>query len=72
MMVGEDLEMQGKPNNVIRHALYKEAARMLWGHLGKHQRKELPLCVTGDIRDAYPKKNGEDYVGFKTGDQADT
>jgi hypothetical protein len=34
--------------------------------LGKGYHIELPLCVTGDIRDAFPAKGGN-YTGFKKG-----
>jgi hypothetical protein len=38
---------------------------VMWGTLGKQNRRPLPLCVVGDIRDAYPKSKDEDYVGFR-------
>jgi hypothetical protein len=37
------------------------------GKLGGGVRKKLPTCIVSEIRDAYPKKKGEEYVGFREG-----
>jgi hypothetical protein len=38
---------------------------MIWGRLGKGIRKKLPMCVVGEIKDAYPADHGTNCVGFK-------
>jgi hypothetical protein len=50
----------------IRFELYNVASCFRDGLLGKGYHIELPLCVTGDIHDAFPAKGGN-YTGFKKG-----
>ena len=67
--IGESMEADKKSNNEIRFALYAHMARAFFGPLGR-VRKQLPVCVVGDIHDAYPNSPGVDYVGFKDGKKA--
>jgi len=68
MELGSALEEEGgKTNREIRFKLYQEAARLCFGKLGQGVRKKLPNCVTGEIHDAYPEKEGK-YVGFRETD----
>jgi hypothetical protein len=66
MWRGEEMMDAGHHPKEIRFELYKVASRFRDGLLGKGYRIELPLCVTGDIRDAFPAKGGN-YTGFKKG-----
>jgi len=67
MDIGASLEEEGNTNKQIQFKLYIEAARMCFGRLGKGNRRVLPNCVTGEIHDAYPEKDGK-YVGFRETD----
>jgi hypothetical protein len=64
MEIGREMEPYHS-NKEIRYALYRQMATWLWGPLGKNKRREFPKCVSGEIRDAYPKKKEEAYVGFQ-------
>ena len=66
MTIGSSMEEEGYEPEKIRFALYQEAVRVIYGYLGKGVRKELPPCVVGDIRDAYPDPK-QNYVGFNDG-----
>jgi hypothetical protein len=48
-------------NNEIRKAMYREAAFVVFGFLGKNQRRELPACVVQGIRSLCPSPS---YMGF--------
>lgn len=51
------------PNNTIRKEIYKRLARER-GWFGK--RFEFEACIAGDIRDAYPRRQGEaPYMGHR-------
>ena len=50
-----------------RWRYYKAASHHFFGPLPKGERRKLPDCVVKWIRDTYPNKNGEAYVGFKRG-----
>jgi len=63
---GDSMMEQGIANIEIRYALYRDATTFINGYLGKGNRKELPACVVGEIRDSYPAKGGN-YTGFKKG-----
>ena len=69
--IGEGLEAENKSNNEIRFALYAHMAQAYFGPLGKGVRKQLPVCVVGEIHDAYPTSDGVEYVGFKSGKDGD-
>ena len=62
--IGMAMEVEDKPNDEIRYALYRHMSTVYHGSLGVGIRKELPACVVGEIHDAYPDKT---YVGFKPG-----
>jgi hypothetical protein len=66
MWRGEEMMDVGRHPKEIRFELYKVASRFRDGLLGKGYRIELPLCMTGNIRDAFPAKGGN-YTGFKKG-----
>ena len=63
---GDEMMEQGVPNHEICHALYCDATTFIHGYLGKGNRKQLPACVQGEIRDSFPSKDGL-YTGFKKG-----
>jgi hypothetical protein len=65
MEVGHDMEATGYSNHEIRYRLYRDASTILFGRQGAGVRKKLPLCVEGDIRDAYPNPPNVQYVGFQ-------
>ena len=65
MEIGVTMEADKKPNNEIRFALYAYMSRVYFGRLGQGVRKQLPVCVVGEIHDAYPATKGTNYVGFK-------
>jgi hypothetical protein len=67
MVLGTELEEHGVEHKSIRYSLYREMALKFYGKLGSRVRKKLPTCIVGEIRDAYPKKTGEDYTGFRPG-----
>ena len=71
--IGEEMETDNKSNNEIRFALYAHMSHAYFGHLGQGVRKQLPVCIVGEIHDAYPTSAGVEYVGFKEGKKsADT
>lgn len=65
MEIGVTMEADEKPNNEIRFSLYAYMSQVYFGHLGAGVRKKLPVCVVGEIHDAYPANNNTAYVGFK-------
>jgi hypothetical protein len=58
-------EMLGKSNKQICFELYRYMVRVIYGYLGKGERKKLPECVIQEIHDHCPNPDGEDYVGFR-------
>jgi hypothetical protein len=58
-------EKMGKNNKEMRFILYKHMSRVLFGYLGRGNRKPLPACVVREIHDHYPKPDNEKYVGFQ-------
>lgn len=63
--LGDSKQSIGMSNREIRFELYREATRFLHGFLGKGNRRQLPLCVIGEIHDLYPAEKGTKYTGFK-------
>ena len=51
-------------NREMRFKLYRHATRWIHGHLGKGVRKELPVCVRGEIMDFAHDHFGK-YTGFQ-------
>jgi hypothetical protein len=51
-------------NNQMRFKLYRYMTRILFGYLGKGERRKLPPCVIREIHDHFPKSHDEEYVGF--------
>jgi hypothetical protein len=49
-------------NKVKRYHMYKHMTRRLHGQLAKHERKELPPCMSQGLKDLFPS---ESYTGFK-------
>ena len=62
--IGEEMEEDGKSNKEIRYALYAHMSKVYHGPLGKGNRKELPICVVGEIHDHYPS-NKKQFSGTK-------
>ena len=52
-------------NKERRYKMYRYLSQLYEGFLGKHVRKELPYCLVCEVKDSFPKKEGEDYTGFK-------
>ncbi|CAB9517267.1 hypothetical protein SEMRO_845_G209940.1 [Seminavis robusta] len=67
MMTGDMMKEEGFDNKTIRKAMYKEAVRMIFGHLGAGKRRRLPVCVEGEIKDTWPRNPSKDaeYVWYK-------
>ena len=63
--IGDSMQADGASNKAIRFALYRHMSSVFHGHLGAGRREALPACIMADIRDAYPKEEGTEYVGFK-------
>jgi hypothetical protein len=66
MCRGDDMKDDDVTNKEIRYELYHISSRFINGILGKGNRKELPLCVVGEIKDSYPASGGN-YTGFRKG-----
>jgi hypothetical protein len=66
MCRGDDMKDDDVTNKEIRYELYHISSRFINGILGKGNRKELPLCVVGEIKDSYPASCGN-YTGFRKG-----
>ncbi|XP_065057682.1 P2X purinoceptor 7-like [Rhopilema esculentum] len=49
------------PHETYRHVAYRQLARFLYGHLGRHNRRVHPSCAVAAIRRAFP---GQSYAGF--------
>ena len=65
MRLGTQMEEARYPKNEIRFALYRYMSSVLHGYLGAGNRKELPRCVVGEIRDGWPKEEDEEYVPYQ-------
>ena len=63
---GTEMEEEGSSNRIIRFALYRLATEKIHGNLGKGNRKELPACITGEIRDLYSRPRSN-YIGYCEG-----
>jgi hypothetical protein len=66
MWRGEEMIDAGHLPREVRYELYQTASKFYHGYLGKGNRKELPACITGEIKDSFPAPGGN-YTGFKTG-----
>jgi hypothetical protein len=63
---GDSMKEDGLTNKEIRLALYKTVTRFIHDFLGKGNRCPLPLCVSGEIKDAFHEPGGN-HTGFKKG-----
>jgi hypothetical protein len=66
MWRGEEMIDAGHLPREVRYELYQTASKFHHGFLGKGNRKELPTCITGEIKDSFPAPGGN-YTGFKKG-----
>jgi hypothetical protein len=66
MWRGEEMIDAGHLPREVRYELYQTASKFYHGYLGKGNRKELPACITGEIKDSFPAPGGN-YTGFKKG-----
>lgn len=66
---GEEMEEEKCANRNIRFALYRIASEQYHGHLGKGNRKKLPTCIVGNIRDLFPDAR-RNYIGFRAKPEA--
>ena len=55
----------GMVPNEVRFMLYTKYTSLIWGCLGKGNRRRLPKCVHKMISQLFPNVNGEPPVGFK-------
>jgi hypothetical protein len=61
----DEHDESGYANNQMRFKLYRYMTKVLFGYLGKGQRRQLPSCVIREIHDHFPKSSdGKEYVGF--------
>jgi hypothetical protein len=51
-------------NKAVRHHAYKMYTRMRHGVLHRFDRRPLPVCIRGEIMDAWPEADHV-YVGFQ-------
>ena len=59
-------DIQDVPNNARRKQMYRIIAIQLnEGPMGKGVRMKLPFCCVEYVREAFPKKNEEEYIGHK-------
>ena len=56
--------MVGASNNQTRFCCYKEYVVLVYSSVGKNNRIRLPKCSEKCVKDKYPEKNEDDYVGF--------
>ena len=54
-------------NNEIRYLMYHESVFVIYGFLGRNERREFPACVVRGIRSLCPSAP-ETYVGFVPAD----
>ena len=52
-------------NNIMRKHSYRFFTYLKYGHLGKGNRMNTPLCVIDEIRKLFPEEKEEDYIGFQ-------
>ena len=65
MYHGETMTGNDSSDKEVRFELYKVASCFCNGLLGKGNRKELPKCIVGEIKDSFPAVEGTGYTGFK-------
>ena len=58
----EDISEHKIFNRTYRHVAYRQLARFLYGHLGRHNRRVQPSSAVAAIRRAFP---GQSYAGFQ-------
>ena len=62
---GEEYKDQGRSNNEIRYALYRDVTYEMNGTLGRGVRKKLPQCIELFIKNKWPKPMEQvSHVGF--------
>lgn len=66
MDIAYQMRENNLPNKGTRFFLYRNFATVLYGHLGKGVRRELPKCVMEMIQDEFPAvvEDGDHYTGF--------
>ena len=65
---GEALAFHNMTNINYRHHTYKSYIDYMHGLLGRYNRKVIPACVVGMIRQIWPSSDGH-YVGFTQVDE---
>lgn len=63
-LLDED-EGEGRSNAEFRHIYYREVIKMMYGHLGAGNRREVPNCCLIAIRNLFPEDDPNMYVGYK-------
>ncbi len=64
LLHSSDEEMKGETPREKRERKYRKVAEMLFGNLGKGNRRPLPACAVWYIRNLHPSPTGN-YCGFK-------
>ena len=59
---------EGITNRERRFRAYRFISRLYEGFLGRGVRRQLPQCLETEVRDCFPKRPDEDYVGFQSSD----
>ena len=60
---GDALEFENMTNSNYRHHAYRNYIDLIFGVLGRHNRRVVPACIVSEIRRRYPDPDGQ-YVGF--------
>ena len=55
----------GRSNAEFRHLYYREVIRIMYGHLGVGNRREVPKCCLIAIHNLFPEDDPNSYVGYK-------
>ena len=64
LLVGNRRIREGHTQPGARYACYEAHTHLVHGHLGTGNRRELPWCVEGGIKDTYPSAS---YTGYRPG-----
>ena len=65
LFFGEEYKDQGRSNNEISYALYRDVTYEMNGTLGRGVRKKLPQCIKLFIKNKWPKPVEQaSHVGF--------
>ena len=60
----EDIDVKLMTNTNYRFCAYRSYINFIYGFLGRRNRRVIPACVVGHIRNTWPDPHGS-YVGYK-------